>query len=80
MNDEVVLYSKPGCCLCDQAKQALVDAHIDFREVDITSDPGLMEEFGIFIPVVEVGETTAFQAGMSPADLPALVAEAADEK
>jgi glutaredoxin len=73
---EVVLYSKPGCCLCDQAKQALVDAHIGFREVDITSDAGLMEEFGIFIPVVEVDGMTAFQAGMSAADLPELVAEA----
>jgi glutaredoxin len=79
-DDEVVLYSKPGCCLCDHAKQALVDSHIDFREVDITSDPGLMEEFGIFIPVVEVGGATAFQAGMNPADLPDLIAEAAGEK
>ena len=77
---EVVLYSKPGCCLCDQAKQALTDAHIGFREVDITSDAGLMEEFGIFIPVVEVDGMTAFQAGMNAADLPGLVAEAQTEE
>ncbi len=73
---EVVLYSKPGCGLCDHAKQALIDANVEFREVDITSDEGLMAELGVFIPVVEVGGVTAFQAGMSTADLPELVAEA----
>ena len=73
---EVVLYSKPGCCLCDHAKQVLIDANVEFREVDITTDEGLMAEFGIFIPVVEVDGVTAFQAGMSTADLPELVAEA----
>jgi glutaredoxin len=77
---EVVLYSKPGCCLCDHAKQALIDANVEFREVDISSDEGLMAEFGIFIPVVEVDGITAFQAGMSTADLPGLVAGAQDSR
>ncbi|CAN5883852.1 glutaredoxin family protein [soil metagenome] len=72
---EVVLYSKPGCCLCDDARAALDGAGIDFREVDITSDPGLMAEVGIVIPVVEVDGVAAFEAGMNPDDLPDLLDE-----
>lgn len=73
--NEVVLYGKPGCCLCDDAKAALQAAGIAFREVDIIRDPGLFAEYGIRIPVVEVQGVTAFEAGMNPADLPALIAE-----
>lgn len=73
---EVVLYGKPGCCLCDQAKQALISAGVEFREVDINRDEGLGAEYGIFIPVVEVGGESVFQAGMNPQDLPELIAQA----
>jgi glutaredoxin len=69
----VVLYGKPRCSLCDHAKDALTTAGVQFDEVDITSDPGLMQEFGIFIPVVEVDGTIVFEAGMDPAELPDLV-------
>ncbi len=75
MND-VVLYGKPGCCLCDDAKAALEAAGIGFREVDINRDLGLSAEYGIRIPVVEVGGVAAFEAGMNPADIADLVEEA----
>lgn len=73
---DVVLYSKPGCCLCDDAKAALEAAGIGFREVDINRDPGLAAEYGIRIPVVEVGGAPAFEAGMNPDDIAELVDEA----
>jgi glutaredoxin len=73
---EVVLYGKPGCCLCDDAKAALHAAGIGFREVDINRDPGLFAEYGIRIPVVEVDGAPAFEAGMNPADLPELIDQA----
>lgn len=72
----VVLYSKPGCHLCEDAREALERAGTGFREVDITSDPGLREEYGLTIPVVEVDGLPVFEAGMNPAGLPELVAEA----
>lgn len=75
MND-VVLYSKPGCCLCDGAKAALEAAGIGFREVDINRDSGLIAEYGIRIPVVEVGSVPVFEAGMNPAGMAELVEEA----
>ncbi len=69
----VVLYGKPGCGLCDHAKEALMGAGIEFDEVDITADPGLKQELGTLIPVVEVDGAVVFEAGMNPADLPDLV-------
>jgi glutaredoxin len=69
----IVLYGKPGCGLCDHAREALLAAGIEFEEVDITEDPGLKQELGVLIPVVEVDGTIVFEAGMNPADLPELV-------
>lgn len=65
----VRVFSKPHCSLCDKAKTALAEAGLDFHEVDITTDPALEAEFGMFIPVVEVDGLTVFEAGMNPADL-----------
>jgi glutaredoxin len=54
----VVLYSKPGCHLCDDAREivAAVCAELDerFDEVDITSSEELMRAFGEQIPVTVV--------------------------
>ena len=72
-SSSIVLYGKPRCSLCDHAKDALIRAGVQFDEVDITSDPALMQEFGIFIPVVEVDGAIVFEAGMDPAALPDLV-------
>jgi glutaredoxin len=54
----VVLYSKPGCHLCDDARAvvAAVCAELGetFDEVDIMSSEELMSEFGEQIPVTFV--------------------------
>jgi glutaredoxin len=48
--------TRPGCHLCEVAKEALdrVAAQTGeaWTEVDITDDPALEEEYGIRIPVV----------------------------
>ena len=72
----VVLFGRPGCHLCDDAREALVRAEIPFAETDITSDPGLEAEFGTLVPVVEVAGTPVFFAGMDPRELAELVEEA----
>lgn len=71
--NRVTLFAKPGCTLCDRAKAVLDREGIAYREVDINSDPGLKDEYGWFIPVVEVGGDWVFEAGMDPEDLPALI-------
>jgi hypothetical protein len=62
--DAVVLYSRPGCHLCDEALAALMALLAEraasgrpapaIVERDITSDPGWEREFLATIPVVEV--------------------------
>jgi glutaredoxin len=69
----VVLYSRPGCHLCDQARQALEVAGIAHREVDISGDAGLEAEYRVVIPVVEVGGVPVYEAGMDPGELAGLV-------
>ncbi|CAN5120401.1 hypothetical protein BH18ACT9_BH18ACT9_07390 [soil metagenome] len=54
----VRLYSKPGCHLCDQAREviAAVCAELEerFDEVDISTSPDLTRQFGEEIPVTFV--------------------------
>lgn len=70
---EVVLYTKPGCSLCDAARRVLVREGVAFREVDINADAALKKEYGWFIPVVEIEGEWVFEAGMTPDDLPDLL-------
>lgn len=55
----VTLYSKKDCHLCEQAKADLdsLQAKYPHRlvEIDIESDPALMKEYLVEIPVVEMG-------------------------
>jgi len=56
---QVVVYSRPGCHLCEQAMAAIVALHRDgyrfkLLEVDIESDELLLRRHLERIPVVEV--------------------------
>jgi len=54
----VTLYSRPGCHLCDVAREVVARVCDDlgeaFVEVDIDSDPELLGRFGEEIPVTFV--------------------------
>jgi len=64
MND-VVVYSKPGCCLCDEVKENLkrlkASYAFNLREVDILEDPEGHERFKEEIPVVFINGKKAFK-------------------
>jgi len=55
---QLVLYSKPGCHLCDEMKHVLdrVRARTPFtlRVIDISMDPDLLARYGLEIPVLEI--------------------------
>ena len=55
---QVVLYSRPGCHLCERAMAALrrlrATLAFELREIDIESDPELERRFLLEIPVIEV--------------------------
>jgi glutaredoxin len=55
---EVLLYGRPGCHLCDEARAAILDfGGIELCEVDIDSDERLLAAMLERIPVVEVEGT-----------------------
>jgi glutaredoxin len=62
---EVVLYTRVGCHLCDEAKEQIRRAKAEtpfaFREVDIDLDPELRQRYNEEVPVVFVGGKKAFQ-------------------
>jgi glutaredoxin len=62
---EVVVYSKPGCCLCDEVKEKLTRLQasyaFDLREVNILEDPEAYQKFKEEIPVIFINGKKAFK-------------------
>jgi glutaredoxin len=74
---QVVLYSRPGCHLCDVAREAILSQRerlgFEFSEVDIEADEELELEYGIRIPVVEVDGEEAFEVSVDAERLAEMV-------
>jgi glutaredoxin len=62
---QVVLYSKPGCHLCDDVKEQLYrlrqEHAFELRECNILEDPEALANFKDEIPVVFVNGRKAFK-------------------
>jgi len=62
---EVVVYSKPGCCLCYEVKEKLKRLQASYafnlREVSILEDSEAHERFKEEIPVVFIDGKKAFK-------------------
>ena len=41
---KITVYSGPLCAFCDAAKRLLVRNNLDYKEIDISTDPSLMDE------------------------------------
>lgn len=58
ITERVVMYGKPGCHLCDDARAVIEavcgDLGIGFAEVDITTSVELLNSYGDQIPVTFV--------------------------
>jgi glutaredoxin len=54
----VVVYTKPGCHLCDDACAAVAritaDVGADWCALDITGDDALMQQWSEYVPVIVV--------------------------
>ena len=48
----MILYSKPGCGLCDKAKALLLEARLEFREINVLEDEAAMRLYAFEIPVL----------------------------
>jgi len=72
-----VLYSRPGCCLCDEARQVLERVRqrhpFVLRERDIEHDDALLRRYLERIPVVEIGGLEAFELYVDEPELERLL-------
>lgn len=54
----ILLYGRPGCHLCDDARETIErvcsDLGVSYTEVDISADPDLLHKYGEQIPVTLV--------------------------
>jgi len=70
MKPHVIIYSRPGCHLCDEAKAAIKSAGIDdqftLEEIDIESDDGLLRKYKHDIPVIAIDGLEAFIHRLTP--------------
>ena len=61
----IVLYTRQGCHLCETAWALLADAqrryHYSLEKVDIDTDPALVAEHGLHVPVVAVNGKVRFR-------------------
>ena len=66
----MTLYSRPGCGLCDEARDVVQGvrqrADFDLEEVDISGDDALELAYGIRIPVVAVDGEELFEIAVDP--------------
>ncbi|MBW3624259.1 MAG: glutaredoxin family protein [Armatimonadetes bacterium] len=61
----LTLYTRDGCCLCDRAKDELMEIRREYdfllEEIDIASDPELLERYGRCIPVLHLNGRLMFR-------------------
>ena len=61
----VTIYTKPGCHLCEEAREQMLAANCAdlyvLEEINIEADPELVERYGIKIPVITINGADAFK-------------------
>jgi hypothetical protein len=70
---QVVLYGRPGCCLCDDAREILLRAResraFSLEDRNIDADDDLLRAYLERIPVVTIDGVEAFELFVDPAEL-----------
>ena len=65
MRPKVTLYTRAGCCLCEDAKRVLMEARgraqFDCEEVDIDGDAELARRYNDEVPVIAINGAKAFK-------------------
>ena len=60
-SSEVILYTRQGCCLCDDAAQLLRRHGLEPQSIDIDADPALRERYTSCVPVVVIDGKVRFR-------------------
>ena len=65
MKTKVIIYSRPGCHLCEEAKAAMhaagCEGEYTLEEVNIEHDPDLLARYKNDIPVITFNGAEAFK-------------------
>jgi len=68
----VIIYSRPGCHLCDEAKAAILSAgrsdEFVFEEINIESDEELLRKYKYDIPVIAINGVESFIHRVDPGE------------
>jgi glutaredoxin len=68
----VIIYSRPGCHLCDEAKAAILSAGctdlFTLEEVNIETDEELLGKYKYDIPVISINGAERFIHRVNPSD------------
>ena len=75
----VVLYTRAGCHLCDDAQQLLLTHGVVPECIDIDADPDLRERLDTCVPVVEINGKIRFRGRIDPLLLRRLLGSSAPE-
>lgn len=66
----VIIYSKPGCHLCEEAKAEIQAAGSEeeyaLEEINIETDPDLLRRYRFEIPVITIDGVEVFKSRVSP--------------
>lgn len=66
-----MIYSRPGCHLCDEAKQLIESVECNeytLEEINIESDPDLLRRYVYDIPVITINGVEAFRHRLTAAE------------
>jgi glutaredoxin len=76
----VIIYSRPGCHLCEEAKQAIESAQCaneyTLEEINIESEAALLVRYRFDIPVITIDGQEAFRHRLTADEFRRRLAEA----
>ncbi len=72
---DVVLYTRVGCHLCDDASEVLARHGLEVRTIDVDSDPQLQARYNECVPVVMIDGRERFRGRVDELLLRRLLAQ-----
>ena len=82
MKAHVIVYTRPGCHLCDDLKEVILSAGCNelftFDEINIDGDADLYQRYRYDIPVVTINGVEKFMHRMSQEEFTAAIRAAAE--
>ena len=80
----MIVYSRPGCHLCDEAKEVILKAgcgdHFVLEEINIETSEELLAKYRFDIPVVTINGNEAFRHRVNSEEFKTLIHESCGSK